>query len=183
MSTENSKYNSLIKALKDSKPEFKDSEAISERVIREIQNQKTEFTFVDTITDFLFGWVYIGWMRRSLVGAAMLLISFFGYQQVIILQRINELSEQKIQSSIFSNAGFSEETYNRDMIYSLTKKKFPDTSITISDKEVEKMIRSLNKLQLKYGDLFYLIENDPQIKEYVENKMNKSMNKLNDKQR
>jgi len=172
MSTENSKYNSLINALKTSKPEFNDSEVISERVIREIRNGKTEFKFVDTVTEFFFGWVYIGWMRRSLVAAAMLLIVFFGYQQVIILQRINELSEQKIQSSIFTNTGFSEETYNRNMIYSLTRKKFPDTSITFSDKEVEKMIRSLNKLQLKYGDLFYLIENDPQIKEYVENKMN-----------
>ena len=178
MNTENTKYNRLINVLKNYKPVLNDPEILAESVIRQINVKKSEFKFIELIMEFFFGWVYIGWMRRSLVTAAMLLIAFFGYQQIIILQRINELAEQKIQGAIFTKTDFSEETYNRNMIYSITRKKFPDTNITVSEKEIEKMIRSVNKLQLKYGDLFYLIENDPQIKEYVENKMNKSMNKV-----
>jgi hypothetical protein len=34
------------------------------------------------------------------------------------------------------------------------------------------MINTLNKLQVKYKDLLYHIENDPQLKKYVETRLN-----------
>ena len=172
MTTENRKYDRLLNVLRNSKPVFNDAEAISERVIRHIQAEKSDVKFTELIKDFFFGWVYIGWMRRSLVAAAILLIVFFGYQQAAILKRINELSQQKIPDEIFTETNFSDELNKRNMLYSITGKKYPDTKITVSEKDIDNMIKSFNKLQLKYHDLLYLIEKDPQLKKYVEERMN-----------
>jgi hypothetical protein len=171
MGKTNLKYTSIINALKESKPVFKDSDSVADNVMREILTEKPDSKYGELIMNFFFDWVYIGWMRKSLIIAAIFLIALFGYQQVIILQKINELSEQKIMSSEFSNASFTEDYSKNEILKTLNSKQFPGKEIAISDKEIEQMIRSVNKLQLKYKDLFYLIENDPQIKEYVEARM------------
>jgi hypothetical protein len=87
------------------------------------------------------------------------------------LQKINELSDQKILNSEFTNAVYKEDYSKNDILKTINSKQFPGIEITVSDKEIERMIRSVNKLQLKYKDLFYLIENDPQIREYVDARM------------
>ena len=58
------------------------------------------------------------------------------------------------------------------LIYRITGRKFPDGKASVSEKEIDEMINTLNKLQVKYKDLFYMIENDPQLKKYVETRLN-----------
>jgi hypothetical protein len=179
MITEKKKYDKVLEILKKSKPVFNDPETLADNVIRQIRSEKTENGFSQLIMEFFFGWVYIGWMRRSLVAAAMVLILFFGYEQIIILQRINALSEQRIRDEVFTTTSLSPNTFDRNLLNFLKQEKFRDSGITFTEKEVDKMIRSVNKLQLKYQDLFYLIENDPQLKEYVEARMKEKQENLN----
>jgi hypothetical protein len=176
MITDNNKYNKLMNLLKNSTPVFNDSEAISERAIKQIQAEKADLKLSELIIEFFFGWIYIGWIRRSLIAAAVVIIVFFGYEQTTILKRINELSGQKIRNEVFTKTNLNNESYNTKLFYSLTGKKLPDTSISVSEKEIKQIIRSLNKLQLKYHDLFYLIQNDPKLKNYIETKMNENLN-------
>ena len=36
----------------------------------------------------LFGWVYIGWVRRSLIGVSVVLVAIFVYQQAFIFREV-----------------------------------------------------------------------------------------------
>ena len=174
MATDNNKYDRVLNTLRKSKPAFNDAEGLSERVIRQIQGEKSVFRIQELVLEFFFGWVYIGWVRRSMVAAAMVIIVFFGYQQALILNRINGLPLQKAlnESPVMTNT--TDEIYNGMMIYRLTGKKLSEKEITVSEKEIDQLIKSVNKLQVKYHDLFYLIDNDPKLKKYVEAKMNET---------
>jgi hypothetical protein len=116
--------------------------------------------------------VYIGWIRRSLVTAAFIVVIFFGYQQAIILKKINDLTEQRIPNGEFIQTGLTDNLTNRILLYRLTGRKYSDRKITVSEKEINDLVRSVNKLQVKYKDILDLIENDPEIKKYVEEKIN-----------
>ena len=177
MIKESNKYESVLNVLKKSKPVFNDAEAVSERVIAHIREEKSRPGFTDLILEFFFGWVYIGWVRRSMVTAAMIIIVIFGYQQAQILRRIDGLPIQKAQNETSELTNSTDELSNTLLLYKLTGKKLSTKEIQVTEKEIDQLIRSVNKLQLKYHDLFYLIENDPQLKKYVEEKMNESTKK------
>ena len=58
------KYEDVLKLLRNSKPVFTDVEAVTEKVMRQIQEEKSKFSLMELIVEFLFGWVYIGWVRK-----------------------------------------------------------------------------------------------------------------------
>lgn len=174
MESESEKTAKLLKTLKSSRPVFINKDAITDEVIRLIEKERTRITVPEMIYDFLFGWVYVGWMRRIMIAVSVGLIMVIGYQQVIILKRIDTLSgktfiekgavKTRLPGQLFV-------TLNR---YKLLGKKPSAGEINVSEQEIEKFINSLNDLQLRYRDLFELIENDPDLKRYVEERINKS---------
>jgi hypothetical protein len=171
METEDREYGKILNILKKSKPIFADNEAITEKVIRRLQEEKSKVTLPELIFEYMFGWVYIGWVRRLMVTAAVIIAILFGFQQVLILRRINDLSGQRIQNSAFIMTNMTDEWTNKMLIYRITGRKLSDEKITVSEKEIDKMISSFNKLKVKYRDLFKLIEDDPQLKKYFEDKI------------
>jgi len=171
MSTEDKKYDGILKVLKNSKPVLNDAEAIADKVIRQIRSEKSEGNFADLLIGFFFGWVYVGWVRKSLVAGALVLFALFAFQQTLIIKRINELSGQKIRNEFTTKTNYSDEVYQRKILYSIMGKKPADAKIPVSQKELDHMIKSVNKLRLKYHDLFELIENDPELRKYVEEKL------------
>ena len=172
MIKENNKYERIIDLLKKSKPVYNDDGAVSERVFIQIRSEESSPGLRDLIFEFFFGWVYIGWVRRSMVAAAILIIVFFGYQQALILNRINGLPIQKVQNQTTEMTNLPNDLSNSVMFYRLTGKKLSEKEVIATEKEIDQLVKSVNKLQVKYRDLFYLIENDPQLKKYVEEKMN-----------
>jgi hypothetical protein len=168
------KYEKVLNMLKNSRPVLTDPDAFSEKVIRQLQEEKSKVSLPELIIEFLFGWVYIGWVRRSMIAAALVIVIFFGYQQSLLLKRINDLSGQRIQSGTLLMTNLPDDLSNKIMLYRITGRKFSNEKITISDKEIDEMIKSLNKLQVKYKDLLNLIENDPRLKKYVEARMNEN---------
>jgi hypothetical protein len=171
MTTGNNKYDRLIDSLRKSKPVFNNAEDLSERVIRHIREEKSAVTLRELVIEFFFGWVYIGWVRKSMVTAAIVILIFFGYQQTLILQRINGLPPQNSAYDQAPGAISGDKATNSMVLFRMNGKKLSEKEITISEKEIDELIKSVNKIQLKYGDLFTLIEKDPVLKKYVESKM------------
>jgi hypothetical protein len=171
MSDENKKYERVLDLLKRAKPVFTDPEAITEKVMRQLQQEKSKVSLTELIIEYLFGWVYIGWIRRSLIATALMIVVFFGYQQTLIMKRISDLTENRIPNGGLIQTDQTDNIANRVLMYRLTGRKFSDGKTTISEKEINDLIRSVNKLKVKYKDILDMIENDPQLKKYVEEKI------------
>jgi hypothetical protein len=166
------KYNKVLNILRNPKPGLKDNEAVTERVMKKLEEQKPEVTLPELISEYLFGWVFIVWIRRSMVTASLIIAVFFIYQQSLILRKINDLSVQRIQNSSLLMTSMNDVFADKLRMYKITGRKLTDEKISVSQKEVDEMINSLNKLKIKYKDVINLIENDPQLKKYMESKIN-----------
>jgi len=166
-----SKYERVTGFLKKSKPEMGDAGLFSERVIRRLQERKSGSGFAESVYEFLFGWVYIGWVRKSMVMVSMVLVVFFGYQQAVIMKRINRLSEQEQVNGGGTMTGLSGEITNKMLLYKYLGSGLPEGNANVSEKDIKKFIRSLNNMKERYKDVFKMIENDPDLKKYVEDKL------------
>jgi hypothetical protein len=142
MDSEREKYNKVVEILKRSKPILKDQEAFSEKIIHEVKRTKQSPDLFDLISDYLFGWVYIGWVRRSLVAVSFVILIVFIYQQSVILNRINAIDRQAIFTSSQLVPGLND--------------------------------RIDTKLQVKYRDILKLIEDDPDLRKYIEKNLNQN---------
>jgi hypothetical protein len=174
MTADEKNYEKVLNVLRNSKPALKDVEAVTEKIMKQLQEEKSKVTLAELIFEYMFGWVYIGWVRRSMVTASLVLAFLFVYQQSLIISRINDLSGQRIRNGTLFMTNLRDDLADKLLIYRITGRKLSDEKISISQKEIDEMINSLNKLQVKYKDVINLIENDPQLKKYVESRMNKN---------
>jgi hypothetical protein len=176
MESGNSKYDKVTGFLKKSKPELGDEKVFSERVIRQIRERKSTAGLEELIYEFLFGWVYIGWVRKSMITASLALVLFFGYQQTVIMKRIKSLSGQEQISGNATMTGMTDEIANKMLLYKYLGSNIPEGSGIVSEKEIKRLVRSRNDLKVRYKDILRLIENDPELKKYVEEKLKENEN-------
>jgi hypothetical protein len=172
MDKENEKYNKVIDILRNSKPRLGSTEDIQNEVIKRITSVHPFMYSLTGVLDFLFSWVYIGWVRRSFITASVALVAIFIYQQGVILNRLDFLSRQTI---VIGKENYSERTDQAEkllMNYKNEVSKLPLGTITISEKQMNELIESVNELQHKYKDLEKLIEDDPEIKKLINKKLN-----------
>jgi hypothetical protein len=167
----NDKYEKVINILRKSKPDLKTGEDIEREVIRKLSEMYKSEAFLTDVIDFLFGWVYIGWIRRTLVTASVLLVMVFVWQQTIILKQINYLSSQTVVSDR-ENSGTSGDLIEKKLLmYRITGHRFPSGNVTISEKQMKKLLEMINDLQIRYKDLENLIEENPELKKYAEERL------------
>ncbi len=171
MKTNDEDLSKVIDLLRKSKPLLESSDDIEREVIRRITAIDRSRTRLSDILDFLFGWVYIGWVRRSLIAASIFLVLIFGWQQSIIIRRIDRIDRQIVITR-------KDETYSPGnriekllMIYRSSGHSFHSGSVTISEQQMNEIIESVNELQGKYKDLEKLIESDPELKKMIERKL------------
>ena len=94
MEKEKGKYEKVLEILRRTNPVMSNPDEIEEKVLNRIlKKQKPEAELHDLI-DFLFGWTYITWVRRSLITASVFLVIMFVFQQSIMMKQINHLSRQ-----------------------------------------------------------------------------------------
>ena len=172
MEGEFNKIDKVLGTLKRSGPVLKDSEALSENVIRQIQDGKEAIPLVNLVYELLFGWIYVGWLRRIMVTSAVMIVLLFGFQQAVILKRINSLSGKTYIEAGVINTSMPGEINGIFNKHKLFGKKPSAGDIYVSEKEIENLIKSLNDLQVRYRDLFELIESDPELKKYVDERLN-----------
>jgi len=174
MAKESEKYDKVINLLRKSKPVLDSTEDIEREVINRLSRAKPSGLSLADVIDFLFGWVNIKWIRWSLITASIVLVLFFVYQQSVILKQIEILSNH---TTIIEEEPLSRSSYEIGkmvMMYKLSGRKIPAQCITISEKQMEQLLESVNELQVKYRDLLNLIKEDPELKKYIEEKLNEN---------
>jgi hypothetical protein len=170
MKPDNEQYNKVIELLRKSKPSLDDTTGIEREVIRRVSSAHSPGSVLTNAFDFIFGWVYIGWIRRSLIAASFALVFIFIYQQSVILKRIDFLSRQTIKI----NHENQSPTYEFEKFlteYRNSGRRFASKNITISEKQLRELFDSVNELQIKFKDLEKLIDEDPELRKLIEKKL------------
>jgi hypothetical protein len=171
MKPENEKFNEVVGLLKKSRPLLDSPEDIGNNVIRRLRAEKPKTDILYNLTDFLFSWVYIGWVRRTLITASCALVLVFIYQQGIILKRIDTLGKQTIITDKGNNKTPSDEIERLLTGYKNSGRLFSTRSITISEGQMKELLESVKELQIKYKDLEKIIDEDPELKKMIEKKL------------
>ncbi len=171
MTKENDNYDRLVRMLRNSRPDLFRPENIENEVIKRIQSRDQSNGRFSGFIDALFGWVYIGWVRRSLIGVSVLLVAIFVYQQAFIIRQVNNISKQVVIIGSESSSVSSSALDKRLALYRLTVRLSPDREIRISESRLEELLDSYDDLQVKYKDLLRIIEEDPELKSYIENRL------------
>jgi hypothetical protein len=176
MKKENENYDKVLNLLKKFSPQLDSTKEIEDAVLRQIMAKKRKSYNLSDIIDYLFGWIYIGWVRNSLIAASVALVVVFIYQQGIIIRQINYLSsnlEKASAGGIINTRG----DFDRELLtLRLTGGRFRSGNISVSKAKMDALLESVNDLNKKYNDLFYLIEKDPELKEIIEKKLNEVNN-------
>jgi hypothetical protein len=171
---EGEKYKKVVEMLRNSRPGLKSTGDIEREVMKRIQKRNPVIDFLHEAVEFIFGWVYIGWVRRSLITLSIVLVLIFVYQQGTILRRIDMLSRQLIIKNNI-NAGLSADEIEKLLtIYKSSGRKIPSKTIDFSERQMNELLESLDDLRIKYKDLEELIENDPDLKKLIEEKLMES---------
>jgi hypothetical protein len=173
MEDESGKKGKVINKLRESKPILIHSDLITERIISRIREERVNAGKVEILFDFLFGWVYVGWIRKAMVTSAAFIIIFFIYQQGVILKRISDLPGEIYSVSEPRQTKFNGDFQGTIKFYRFLDNSLKDGSFEIDEKEVDELIKSMNDLQVKYKDLFEIINKDPRLKKYVDERINK----------
>jgi hypothetical protein len=171
MRTENENYKKLVNLLKSSEPVLKNPGEIEREVITRISAIRSFRTRISDTIDFLFGWVYIGWIRKTLIAASFALVLVFIWQQAVIMKRIDFLSRQTIMINRENLQTRQDEIQKLMTEYRNSVKMFSPGTMNISDKKIRELLDTLNQLQIKYKDLENIIESDPELKKMIQKKL------------
>lgn len=176
MTTENDRYKKIVEILRSSKPGLIQPEEIENEVIRRIMHENHSTRGVSDFIESLFGWVYIGWVRKSLIGAALILVAVFVYQQAFIFKQVKNISKQIVITGNETAPIYSSALDKRLTFYKLSTRLLPEGDIKISGSQLEEFLDSYNDLEVKYKDLLRIIEENPELKIYIEDKLNEEKN-------
>ncbi len=171
MKQENDRYDKIVKILKNSRPDLIKPEEIENEVIRRIQRYNQRSGRFSDFIESLFGWVYIGWVRRSLIGVSVVLVAIFVYQQAFIFRQVKNISKQIVITGNERSSVSSSVLDKRLTLYKMSARLSPAGEIRISESQLEELLDSYNDLQVKYKDLMRIIEGDPELKGYFEKKL------------
>lgn len=174
---EENKLDSVVNILRRSKPVLSGTDKIEERVLNEIQLPHKKEVEGFNLFDYLFGWVYIGWIRKSLITLSFSLITLFIYQQLLILKRIDVLENQTNAAGSQFVRMYQTEPYNYITSDNLTWLKLKTSRIVIDKKQINELMNSYNEMEHKYKDLIRIIEDDPELKKILEEKLSEKNKK------
>jgi len=162
------KYDKLMFLLRKAKPKDVNSEEIEKAVIEKIRNKHRSIDSIAEVIEFLFAWVYIGWIRRSLIGASMILVLIFVVQQNTILKQIDYLNKQ----IIVKNYDPSDLIEQKLELYNL---RGSSQSVMIPEEELYQILDSLSNLKVQYEEVMNLLESDPELKKIIEEKLKRNI--------
>jgi len=165
------KYDRLINLLRKSDPVLTSGKEIEREVIKSISGSTASQNKISYAIDFIFGWIYITWVRRSLITASVLLVALFVWQQSLIIKQISYLRSQPIIVDREFRSYQTDLQENRLKMFRLYGKRMPLQSVVISKKQMDNLLESVNDLESRYKDLIDIISKDPELKELIEKKL------------
>ena len=103
--------------------------------------------------------------------ASVVLVKIFVLQQSKIMNQISLLSSQ-IESYQRDASGVpGEYPERRMMLLRFSERRYPFFKKVASDKQVEELFRTIDKLKMEYKELDKMIEDDPELKKLIEKKL------------
>jgi hypothetical protein len=169
MNKENDKYSKVVEMIRKTKPQPESTEAIAREVFKRI-HKRPALSGLQNVIDLLFSWIYVGWIRKSLVTASAVIVLFFIYQQGMIMKKIDLLSRQVTVSNTGHTSVSTAEIEKFLTSFGSSGRKFP-AKVEVTEKQADDIIRSLDDLRNKYKELEDLIESDPKLKKLVEQRL------------
>jgi hypothetical protein len=166
------KYLKTMDLLKKSKPVTDSDEEIEREVIRKISSSSVQETSSYSFFDLLFGWTNIVWIRRSLIAVSVMLVILFVYQQSMIVRQLNWLSTQIVVNNEKSESTTISDFSGRLRFFKISGSRIPQQGSPVSEKQLDMLIEALDKLQADYENLSKIIEENPELKEMIEKKLN-----------
>ena len=176
MTEENKRYTRVVSILRNSRPDLNKPEEVENEIIIKIKNHKEKGSRISEFIEAIFGWVYIGWVRRSLIGVSAVLISIFVYQQAFIFRQVKEISKQIVITGNESSVVSSSVLDKKLTFYKMSSRLSPSGEFRMSDSQLEELLDSYNELQVKYKDLIRIIEENPELKKSIEKKIKEEKN-------
>jgi len=176
MTEENERYERIVNILRNSRPDLIKPDEIENEIIGRIQRKKIMNGRIPDFIEAIFSWVYIGWVRRSLIGISVVLILIFVYQQAFIFRQVKEISKQIVITGNESSAVSSPVLDKRLTLYKMSSRISPAGEIRISESQLEDLLDSYNELQVKYKDLMRILEENPDLKKSIEKKLKEEKN-------
>jgi hypothetical protein len=148
------KYVKIIGLLKRSRPEFKNTERVTERIMREIGDSKIQSTSRDRLVHNLFGWVDNYWWRVAMATAAFAFVGIFILQQVVLTGRINRLERNMIKLD-FSAQGYDrDQEINHSVLLDMVfEEQVNEDSITVSRSDLLRLLKSYQELLENYHEI------------------------------
>ncbi|HLP73456.1 MAG TPA: hypothetical protein VK155_11180 [Bacteroidales bacterium] len=174
MKTGEEKYREVIKALKNSAEDPLRVTEIEEAIIRSVSEPGKSGSEKQGVLDFIFGWIWIGWVRTSLITASFCLVIFFVWQQNNILNKIEKLQSEIRQNDRMITYNPSLSLERKLLLNRISEDESLTEKITIDRSDLLRMIDSLEIVQNRYRNIMELIGNDPALKKAVEQKLGKS---------
>ena len=169
MNASDEKYERILQALRKSKPDVPWYELMEDEIMRRISRKHGASS---GFFDFLFGWIYVSWVRRSLVAASFALLGFFLWQQNSILNQIDELGKQVRSNKTISPYDPSVSIEKKHMLLRLSQEK--SGNIVVSQEDLSKLLDSINNLNIRYKDLLDAMDDYPVLKKQVEENLQKN---------
>jgi hypothetical protein len=109
-----------------------------------------------------------------------LLVLVFVYQQAFIFKQVKDISKQIV---IIGNgySKFSASELDKKLtLYKISSRLSSGREIRISESQLKELLESYDDLQVRYKDLIRVIEEDPELKKYIEDKLIEIKNKKPD---
>ena len=148
---ETDKYSKVIEVLKGNKPVLANKDKLTDDIMRSIQKPVEKFTFQEKLSNYLFGWADIGWIRGTMAIAATVFIGIFIIQQVIITDRVNTLEKQLIRTVNTINTQEPDLGIMQKVLLNIVAKdQMAGDSITISRSDLESLLNSYLELEQNY---------------------------------
>jgi len=168
------KYSKVIEVLKGNKPVLANKERLTDDIMKRIQEPVNKFTFQEKLSNYLFGWADIGWIRGTMAIAATVFVGFFIVQQLVITDRINTLEKQLIKTvNTFNTQEPDLGIMQKVLLNIVVKDQMAGDSITISRSDLEKLLNSYLELQENYDNM----EQNAGINSYIQNKIRRNLEK------
>jgi hypothetical protein len=170
MNPTDEKYDRLLHLLRKSKPEAPWYNLMEDEIMKRISGKPET---AHGIFDFIFGWIYIGWVRRSLIALSFVLLGFFLWQQNNILKEVNELGKKVSASRMGPNYDPAAALEKKQMLLKLSREK--TGNIVIRQEDLTMLLDSLKNLNVRYRDLLDLVNEYPELKKVVEENLQKNL--------
>ena len=170
------RYEKAVKIIRKSKPVLSNPGVIEDAVMSSIRDKEKDRGLIIGLVESIYGWIYIGWVRRSLVGAALIIFTVFIYQQADILRSVRSLEKEIVSIRSEQPSVNVRDLERRLTVFKISSKISTGRKIEVYESQLQEIIDSYKNLEQKYENLNRIIEEDSLLKNYFENKLKEEEN-------